>query len=127
MVGLLDFVQDVTGLHIGVLEEMRLVTEALDAVQAFDSVEEPGTPPDLEVEARVAIHQDVETRAFLLVDVAGDRVGVLLAIERIAERHLERPPAQTFRVPRRPRKRPHHGGGKHQVFRRLEHGDSSRR
>ena len=67
---------------------------AVDAAEPLDRVEEPRLAADREVEAAVAVGDDVEPGGLLRIDDRGDRVEVLLAKQRVAERRLERPPAK---------------------------------
>ena len=62
----------------------------LDAGKALDRVEEPGFSSNREIEAAVAVSDDVESRRLLRVDDRGDRVEILLAKQRLAECRLER-------------------------------------
>ena len=67
---------------------------AAHPAETFDRIEEPRFAADSEVEAAVAVGDDVEPRRLLRIDDRGDRVEILLAEQRIAERRLERPPAE---------------------------------
>ena len=67
---------------------------AVDAAQPLDRVEEPRLAADREVEAAVAVGDDVEPGGLLRVDDRRDGVEILLAKQRVAERRLERPPAE---------------------------------
>ena len=67
---------------------------AVDAAQPLDRIEEPGLAADREVEAAVAVGHDVEPGGLLRIDDRGDRVEILLAEQRVAQRRLERPPAR---------------------------------
>ena len=76
---------------------------AVDAAEPLDRIEEPGLAADGEVEAAVAVGHDVEPGGFLLGDDAGDRVEILFAEQRVAQRGLERPAVQAAVEPQRPR------------------------
>ena len=61
---------------------------ALDAADALDRIEEPRFAADREIEPAVAVGDDVEARGFLRVDDRGDRVEILFAEQRFAQRRL---------------------------------------
>ncbi len=63
---------------------------AADAAETLDRVEKPRLAADREIEAAVAVGDDVETGRLLRVDDRGDGVEVLLAKQRVAECGLER-------------------------------------
>jgi hypothetical protein len=91
LVGLLDLPQNVPGANGEVARPSgRQVSPPLDAAQPLEWVEDPGLAPDGEVEAGIAIGQDVEPGHRLLREDAGDGVEVLLAEERVAHGDLER-------------------------------------
>ena len=71
---------------------------ALDAGDALDRIEEPGLAADREIEAAVAVGDDIEAGGLLLGDDAGDGVEVLLAEQRIAQRRLERAAGEVART-----------------------------
>src|SRR5262245_17042478 len=58
------------------------------------------------VEVGIAVGDDIETRAFLLVQIDRDRVRILLAIGRADHRLQEGAPAEVLHVPARARERP---------------------
>jgi hypothetical protein len=62
---------------------------AKSPAQPGEWVEDPGLAPDREVEAGIAIGQDVEPGHGLLREDAGDGVEVLLAEERVPHGDLE--------------------------------------
>ena len=95
---------------------------ALDAAETLDRIEEPGLAADGQIEAAVAVGHDIEPGGFLLGDDAGDRVEILLAEQRIAERGLERSAVQAAVEPERPRVGAGDGGGQDHVARDGEHG-----
>src|SRR5207244_11487229 len=97
------------------------VAVALDAAEPLDRIEEPRLAADGQVEPAVAVGHDVEPRGLLRVDHARDRVEVLLAKDRIAERRLERPAAQALVEPERAWIRSGDGRRQHQVARHLQH------
>ena len=74
-----------------------------DAAEPLDRIEEPGLAADGEIEAAVAVGHDIEPGGFLLGDDARDRVEVLLAEKRIAERRAERAALEIAVEPQRPR------------------------
>src|SRR5262249_59227332 len=103
LIGLLYFPEDAAGPEpVSRHPAARGVAMAFDAAEPLDRVEEPGLAADRQVEARVAVGDDVEPGRFLGVDDARDRVQVLLAEDRVAERRLERPSAQALGEPERP-------------------------
>ena len=104
---------------------------SLDAPEPLDGVEEPGLATHRQVEAAVAVRDDVEPRRFLGIDDGGHRVEILLAEHRVAERGLERPAGQVRVVPERAGIRAGDGGRQHQVACHAQHavlpGDWERR
>jgi hypothetical protein len=50
-----------------------------DAAEPFDRIEEPGFAADREVEAAVAVGDDVEPCGLLRIDHRSDRIEILLA------------------------------------------------
>lgn len=108
MVRPLDRVEDVAGFDADVLQEVRSIPIARDSAQPLDHVKELRATTHFQVEAGIAVGQDVESGPLLLLEVARDRVDVLLAVQRVAHRDLEGPPAQALGEPRRPGKRPDH-------------------
>ncbi len=95
---------------------------AADAAETFDRIEEPGLAAHGQIEAAVAVGHDIEPGGFLLGDDAGDRVEILLAEQRIAERGLERSAGQAAVEPKRSRVGAGDGGGQNHVARDSEHG-----
>jgi len=95
---------------------------AADAAEAFDWIEEPGLAANGQVEAAVAVRHDIEPCGLLLGDDTGNRVKILFAEERIAERGLERSAGQAAVEPKRSRVGAGDGGGQDQVARDSEHG-----
>src|SRR6266851_2414062 len=81
----------------------------------------PPRPADVGVEAAVAIGHDVEPGQFLVADVAGERVLILLAEAPRDHRLEEMPGAEIFRVPARARQRAGDGGRQHDVFGGAKH------
>ena len=129
LVGLLHLPQDLAGPQpVALHPAARGVAVAVDAAQPLDRIEEPGLAADREVEAAVAVGDDVEPGRLLRVDHRGDRVDVLLAEQRVAHHRLERATLQAGVVPQGARIRPgdrgrhHHvaGGGQHSSAPRLE-------
>ena len=121
MVGFLHFVQDVAGFDVGIVQKMRRIAVAADAVQPLDRIEKPGSAADFQVEARIPVGEDVQTGLILFVHVAGHRVDVLLAVQRIAHCDLERPAAQALGEPARLGKRADHRRRQHGILRGNEH------
>ena len=72
----------------------RGIAMALDAGDALDRIEEPRFAPDREIEPAVAVGDDVEARRLLRIDDRRDRIEVLLAEHRFAERRFERTAVQ---------------------------------
>ena len=95
---------------------------AFDAAETFDGIEEPRLAADGEIEAAVAVGHDIEPGGFLLGDDAGDRIEILFAEQRIAQRRLERPAVEAAVEPERPRVGAGDGGGQDHVARDGEHG-----
>src|SRR5712671_4592177 len=122
LVRLLHLPQDLAGPQAMALHPAaRGVAVAGNAAEPLDRIEEPGFAADREIEAAVAIADDVEPGGFLRVDDRGDRVEILLAEQGIAHRRFERAPIEAGVVPQGARIRPgdrgrqHHvaGGGQH--------------
>ena len=67
---------------------------AVDAAQPLDRVEEPRLAADREIEAAVAVGDDVEPGGLLGVDDGGDGVEILLAEQRVAHRRLNERPSR---------------------------------
>ena len=122
LVGLLHLPEDVPGTQAVPLHPAaRGVAVALDAAEPLDRIEEPGLAADGQIEPAVAVGHDVEPGGLLRVDHAGDRVQVLLAEERVAQRRLERPPAQALVEPERTRIRAGDRRRQHQIARDFQH------
>src|SRR5262249_38693658 len=92
-----------------------------DAAQALDDVEEPRLPTDGQVEARIAVGDDVERRHLLLADETGHGVQVLLAKARVAERILEFAATQLLGEPLGAGIRAGDRRGKHEITGGVEH------
>src|SRR5439155_14417076 len=91
LVGLLHLPQDPAGAYIVPRHPaLRGAPVTVDAAQPLDRVEEPRLAADDEVEAAVAVCDDVEPGGLLCVDDRRDGVEVLLAKERVAQGRLER-------------------------------------
>src|SRR5262249_56580935 len=104
LIGLLYFPEDAAGPEpVSRHPAARGMAMAFDAAEPLDRIEEPGLATDRQVEARVAVGDDVEPGRLLRVDDARDRVQILLAEDRVAERRLERSPAQALGEPEGPR------------------------
>ena len=98
LIGLLHLPQDLAGLQpVAPHPAARGVAVALDAAQPLDRIEEPRLAADREVEAAVAVGDDVEPGRLLRVDHRGDGVEVLLAEQRVAHRRLERAAVEVLR------------------------------
>ena len=85
----------------------------------------PALAADVVIEAAVAVGDDVETGEFLVAQIAGQRVLVLLAKAPRHHRLEEMPRAEIFRVPARPRQRAGDGGRQHDVLGGAVHYNSS--
>jgi hypothetical protein len=95
LIRLLDLPQDLARAQVMAGHPAaRGVAMALDPAEALDRIEEPRLAAHRQVEAAVAVGHDVEPGRFLFGDDAGDRVEVLLAEQRIAQRRPERSPVQ---------------------------------
>ncbi len=104
LIGLLHLPQDLARAQaVARHPAPRGVAVAADAAEAFDWIKEPGLAAHGQIEAAVAVRDDIEPCGFLLGDDAGDRVEILLAEQGIAERGLERPAGQAAVEPMRPR------------------------
>src|SRR5262245_25034109 len=84
---------------------------AAHATQTLDRIEEPGLAAHGEIEATITVRHDVEPCCLLFGDDAGDRVKVLLAEQRIAERRLEGAARQAAVKPNGARVGTCNGGG----------------
>ena len=93
-----------------------------DAAQPLDRVVEPRLAAHGEVEARVAVGEDVEPRALLLRQEAGHRVEILLAKAGMTQRVLEGAAVQLLGEPGGARIGAGDGGGQDLVAGRIEHG-----
>ena len=82
----------------------------------------PALAADVVVEAAVAVGDDVEAGQFLVAQIAGQRVLVLLAEAPRHHRLEEMPGAEIFRVPARPRQRAGDGGRQNDVLGGAVHG-----
>jgi hypothetical protein len=120
--GLHHLAQDVAGRQPPPAARRRAVDVAGDAAQPLDHVEEPRLAADGEVEARVAVGDDVQAGHLLLAHEAGHRVEVLLAEARIPERVLEAPPSQLLGEPLGPRVGAGDGRRQDEITRGVQHG-----
>src|SRR5580704_4122672 len=93
----------------------------LNAAQPLDRVEEPRLAADREVEAAVAVGDNVESRRLLRIDDRRDGVEILLAKQRVAERRFERAAAEVRVVPQGPRIRSGDRGRQYHVSGGLQH------
>ena len=84
---------------------------AANATETLDGIKEPGLAAHGQIEAAVTVRHDIEPRCFLFGDDTGDRVKILLAKQRIAERGLELSAGQAAVKPERSRVRTGDGGG----------------
>ncbi|PYQ00951.1 MAG: hypothetical protein DMF83_26865 [Acidobacteria bacterium] len=126
MVRLHHLAQDVARRQPAPAAGRRAVHVAGDAAQPLDDVEEPRLAADGEVEARVAVGDDVEPRHLLLADETRHRVEVLLAEARVTERVLEAAPAQFLDEPLRPRIGAGDRRRQHEVAGGAQHGTTLR-
>src|SRR5262249_35756545 len=99
----------------------RGIAVAEDATQTFDRIKEPGLAAHGEIETTIAVRDDVEPRALLFADDAGDCVKVLFAKQGIAERGLEGSPGEAAVKPKRSRVGTGDGGGQNDIARDREH------
>jgi len=93
----------------------------MNAAEPLDRIEEPRLAADGEVEAAVAIGDDVEPGSLLRIDDRRDRVEILLAKQRVSERRLERPAGKARVEPQRARIRPGDRGRQDHVTGGLQH------
>ena len=104
LIGLLHLPQDLARAQaVPAHPAARGVAMAVDAAEALDRIEEPRLAADREVEPAVAVGDDVEPGRLLRIDDRGDRIEILLAKQRFAERRLERPAVQAAVEPQRTR------------------------
>jgi hypothetical protein len=91
LVGLLHLPQDMAGSEpVTPHPSLRGRAVAVDAAQPLDRIEEPRLAADREIEAAVAVGDDVEPGRLLRVDDRGNRVEILLAKQRVPQSRLER-------------------------------------
>src|SRR5262249_58145560 len=93
-----------------------------DAAQPLERIEEPRAAAHGEIEARVAVADDVETGALLLAYQTRRRVEVLLAERRVAQRILEAAAAQSFGEPGGTRIGAGDRRRQNEITRGIEHG-----
>src|SRR5207244_12548909 len=74
-----------------------------------------------EVEATIAVGHDVQARRLLGVDDASDRIHVLLAKQRIAQRRFEGAAAEAFGEPEGPGIGPGDGRRHHEIVGDFQH------
>ena len=90
LVGLLHLPQDLAGPDVVPRHPaLRGAAVALDAAQPLDRIEEPRLAADREIEAAVAVGDDVEPGGLLRIDDRRDGVEILLAEQGVAERRLD--------------------------------------
>src|SRR2546425_4621052 len=121
LVGFHHLVEDVAGPERRPAAGRRAILMAGQAAEPLDRIGEPRLAADGELEARVAVGDDVESRTLLVADEAGDRVEVLFAEDGVPERVLEGTPPQPFGEPLGPRVRARHRRREDLVARRDEH------
>ena len=122
LIGLLYFPEDAARPQAVALHPAaRGVAVAVDSAEPLDRVEEPRLAAYGQIEPRVAVGHDVEPGGLLRVDDARDRVQVLLAKDRVAERRFEQPPVQALGEPERPGIGPGDGGRQHQILGDSQH------
>src|SRR5262245_19459584 len=92
-----------------------------NAAQPLDGIKKPGFAADGQVEATVAVGNNIEPGRFLLGDDAGHGVEILLAKKRIPQGGLEGPAGETAVEPERTRVRASDGGGQDHVARDSQH------
>src|SRR5689334_1367109 len=81
----------------------------------------PALAANVVIKSAIAVGDDVETGEFLVTQIAGQRVLVLLA-EAAADHGFEKMPgAEIFRVPARPRQRTGDRRRQHNVFSGTKH------
>ena len=123
LIGLLNLVEDAPGLdRVAPHPALRGRAVALDPAQPLDRIEEPRLAADREVEAAVAVGDDVEPGGLLGVDDRGDGVEILLAEQRVAHRRLERAAVEADVVPQRPGIRAGDRGRQNHVPGGFQHG-----
>src|SRR5271165_100858 len=89
----------------------------MDAAEPLNRIKEPRLAADDQVEAAVAVGDDVKSGGLLRVDDRRDGVEILLAEQRVAQCSLERPAVEAAVEPQRARvgpgdrRRQHHVAG----------------
>ena len=121
LIGLHHLIENVTGPERAPAAARRTVDVAGDAAQTLDHVEEPRLAAHGEIEARVAVGDDVEPRHLLLSNQTRHRVQVLFAEARVPEGVLEAAAAQLLGEPVGARIRARDRGGQNRVSRRVQH------
>src|SRR6266852_4435877 len=95
LIGLLHLPKDLAGPEAVALHPAaRGVAVAGNAEEALDRIEKPRLAANREVEAAVAVGDDVEPGSLLRVDHRGDGVEILLAKQGVAQHRLERTPGE---------------------------------
>src|SRR5262249_33972676 len=119
---LLHFVEDVAGPERAPAARRGAIDVAGDATQPLERIEEPRAAADGEIEARVAVADDVEPGPLLLAHQTRRRVEVLLAERRVAQRVLEAAAAQSFGEPGGTRIGAGDRRRQNEITRGIEHG-----
>ena|SRR5271155_3175128 len=85
LVGLLHLPQDLAGADVVPRHPaLRRAAVAMNAAQSLDRIEEPRLAADREIEATIAIGQNVEPGGLLRVNDRRDGVEILFAEQRVA-------------------------------------------
>src|SRR5262249_51432855 len=122
LVRFLHFPQDAARTQVMALHPAaRRVAVAGETAQPLDWIEEPRLAAHGEVEATIAVGDDVETRCLLGIDDAGDRVHVLLAKQRITQGRFEGAATEAFGEPEGPGIGPGDGCRHHEVVGDFQH------
>src|SRR5262249_14146150 len=79
--------------------ELRGPARTREAVHVLEGIRDPGATADVTIEAAVAVDQDVEAGAGLVVQEAGERVEILLPEGDAIHNLAERTPLQPLCVP----------------------------
>ena len=99
-------------------DRLRILVEASHVTRRIIG---PALAADIGVEMRVAVGDNIEAGHFLLVEIHGDCIDILLAELVVHHRVEEAARAEILRVPARPRQRAGDRGRQHDVFGSAKH------
>src|SRR5262245_17548251 len=122
LIGLLHLPQNLAGAQtVPRHPTPRGITVAADAAETLDWIKEPRFATHGQIEAAIAVRDNIEPRRFLFGDDAGNGVEILFAKQRIDERGLERTTGQAAVKPKRSRVGASDGRGQNHVTGDSEH------